>query len=75
MTQHIDMVRQSAPSGERCRSARTATVTTFCHSFRGWQTAPDTTSHAAAARLACPPPVTASAVPLTRTSADKPSSR
>jgi len=39
MTQHIDMFRPSAPSGQRCPSARTVSVTTFCHPFRGWQTA------------------------------------
>jgi hypothetical protein len=39
MTQPIHTCEKTAPSGERYRSARTRKVTTFCHSFRGLQTA------------------------------------
>ena len=38
MTQPIHTCEKTAPSGERCRSARSGKVTTFCHPFRGWQT-------------------------------------
>jgi hypothetical protein len=39
MTKQIDMSQKTTPSGERCRSALSRTVTTFCHLFRGLHTA------------------------------------
>ena len=35
MRQQIDMSQKITPHGERCRSARAAKVTTFCHPIRG----------------------------------------